>query len=47
MGGDSMYFFEKGEIIKTDVILRNLFLEYFRKNPEVKVKNDIRLKFEK
>ena len=47
MGGDSMYFFEKGEIIKTDVILRNLFLEYFRKNPEVKVKNDVRLKFEK
>ena len=47
MGGDSMYFFEKGEIIKTDVILRNLFLEYFRKNPEVKVKNDIRLKLEK
>ena len=47
MGGDSMYFFEKGETIKTDVILRNLFLEYFRKNPEVKVKNDIRLKFEK
>ena len=27
MGGDSMYFFEKGETIKTDVILRNLFLE--------------------
>ena len=47
MGGDSMYFFEKGETIKTDVILRNLFLEYFRKNPEVKVKNDVRLKFEK
>ncbi len=47
MGGDSMYFFEKGETIKTDVILRNLFLEYFRKNPEVKVENDIRLKFEK
>ena len=47
MGGDSMYFFEKGETIKTDVILRNLFLEYFRKNPEVKVKNDIHLKFEK
>lgn len=47
MGGDSMYFFEKGETVKTDVILRNLFLEYFRKNPEVKVKNDVRLKFEK
>ena len=47
MGGDSMYFFEKGEMIKTNVILRDLFLEYFRKNPEVKVKNDVRLKFEK
>lgn len=46
-GGDSMYFFYRGEMIKTGVILRNLFLEYFKKSSEVKVNDEVRLKFEK
>lgn len=44
-GGDSMYFFAKGEMIKTGITLRDLFIEYFKKNLEVKVSSDVRLKF--
>lgn len=44
-GGDNMYFFAKGEMIKTGITLRDLFIEYFKKNPVVKVNQDIRLKF--
>lgn len=44
-GGDSMYFFAKGEMIKTGITLRDLFIEYFKKNPEVRVNSDVRLKF--
>lgn len=46
-GGDSMYFFTKGEVIKTGIALRDLFIEYFKKYPEIKVSEDIRLKFVK
>jgi hypothetical protein len=40
-----MKFFSKGELISTGIKLRDLFLEYFKKNPEVKANTDIRLNF--
>ena len=40
-----MKFFSKGELISTGIKLRDLFLEYFKKNPEVKANKDIRLNF--
>lgn len=45
MGGDYMSFFGKGEMISTGIRLRDLFIEYFKKNPEVKTSQDIRLNF--
>lgn len=45
MGGDYMSFFSKGEMISTGIKLRDLFIEYFKKNPEVKTSQDIRLNF--
>lgn len=45
MGGDYMSFFTKGEMISTGIRLRDLFIEYFKKNPEVKTSTDIRLHF--
>ncbi len=45
MGGDYMSFFTKGEMISTGIRLRDLFIEYFKKNPEVKPSTDIRLNF--
>ena len=45
LGGDNMKFFSKGELISTGIKLRDLFLEYFKKNPEVKANTDIRLNF--
>lgn len=45
LGGDNMNFFGKGEMIPTGLKLRDLFMEYFRRNPEVKANTDIRLKF--
>ncbi|MDO4763762.1 MAG: 5'-nucleotidase [Flavobacteriaceae bacterium] len=47
LGGDYMTFFAKGELIRTNVKLRDLFMEYFKKTPEVKANTDIRLKFRK
>lgn len=44
-GGDYMTFFAKGEMTKTGMTLRDLFIEKFKQNPEVKVKDEIRLKF--
>ncbi len=44
-GGDRMYFFKKGEIISTGIKLRDLFLEKFKENPEIKAPTDIRLTF--
>lgn len=45
LGGDNMKFFSKGEMIPTGLKLRDVFMEYFRKNPEIKANTDIRLKF--
>jgi len=45
LGGDNMKFFSKGEIITTGIKLRDLFIEYFKKNPEVKSNTEIRLNF--
>lgn len=43
LGGDYMYFFSKGEIISTDIKLRDLFINCFRKNPTIVVPTDKRL----
>lgn len=47
LGGDSMKFFSSGEMISTGIKLRDLFIEYFKKNPETDTNrnNDIRLNF--
>ena len=44
-GGDNMKFFTKGEMISTGLKLRDLFIEYFKKNPEIKVSTETRLNF--
>jgi 2',3'-cyclic-nucleotide 2'-phosphodiesterase (5'-nucleotidase family) len=45
LGGDNMKFFAKGESISTGIKLRDLFIEYFKNNPEVTAQTDIRLNF--
>lgn len=45
LGGDNMKFFSKGEMISTGIKLRELFLEYFKKNPEIKANKEVRLNF--
>ncbi|WP_299180024.1 5'-nucleotidase C-terminal domain-containing protein [uncultured Chryseobacterium sp.] len=45
LGGDNMKFFSKGESISTGIKLRDLFIDYFRKNPEVVPNTDVRLNF--
>ena len=45
MGGDNMDYFKKGEMISTGIKLRDLFLEKFKANPEIKVPTDLRLNF--
>ena len=45
LGGDNMDYFKKGEMIATGIKLRDLFLEKFIANPEVKVPTDSRLNF--
>lgn len=45
LGGDNMDYFKKGEMIPTGIKLRDLFLEKFIANPEVKVPTDSRLNF--
>lgn len=45
LGGDNMKFFSKGESISTGIRLRDLFIEYFRKNSEVVPHTDVRLNF--
>ena len=45
LGGDNMRYFGKGEMIPTGIKLRDLFLQKFKENPEVKVPADIRLQF--
>ncbi|GAA5095472.1 5'-nucleotidase [Chryseobacterium ginsengisoli] len=45
LGGDNMKFFSKGESISTGIKLRDLFIDYFKKNPEVVANTDVRLNF--
>lgn len=45
LGGDNMKFFSKGESIPTGIKLRDLFVDYFKKNTEINPKEDIRLNF--
>jgi len=45
LGGDNMKFFGKGESIPTGIKLRDLFIDYFKKNAEINPKEDIRLNF--
>ena len=45
LGGDNMKFFSKGEIITTGLRMRDVFMEYFKKNPEIKTSSEIRLNF--
>ncbi|CAH0253053.1 5'-nucleotidase C-terminal domain-containing protein [Chryseobacterium sp. WG14] len=45
LGGDNMKFFAKGESIPTGIKLRDLFIEYFKKTPEVVPNTDVRLNF--
>lgn len=45
LGGDNMKFFSKGESIPTRIKLRDLFIDYFKKNTEINPKEDIRLNF--
>lgn len=45
LGGDNMKFFSKGEMIPTGLKLRDLFIDYFKKNPEVVPHTDVRLNF--
>lgn len=45
LGGDNMKFFSKGESIPTGIKLRDLFIDYFKKNAEINPKEDIRLNF--
>ena len=45
-GGDYMKFFLKGEqLIPTEMTLRDLFIEKFKQNPEIKIKQEQRLQF--
>ena len=45
LGGDNMKFFAKGESISTGIKMRDLFIDYFKKTPEVVVNSDVRLNF--
>jgi 2',3'-cyclic-nucleotide 2'-phosphodiesterase (5'-nucleotidase family) len=45
LGGDNMKFFSEGESIPTGIKLRDLFIDYFKKNAEINPKEDIRLNF--
>lgn len=45
LGGDNMKFFAKGESIPTGIKLRDLFIEYFKKNQHINPKEEVRLNF--
>ena len=45
LGGDNMKFFAKGESIPTGLKMRDLFIDYFKKNPEVNASTEVRLNF--
>lgn len=44
-GGDNMKFFTAGEMIPTQIKLRDLFIEKFKQNPEIQSPTDLRLIF--
>lgn len=45
LGGDNMKFFSRGEVINTGLRMRDVFMEYFKKNPEIKASTETRLNF--
>jgi len=45
LGGDNMKFFAKGESIPTGMKMRDLFINYFKKMPEVNASTEVRLNF--
>lgn len=45
LGGDNMKFFSKGEAISTGIKLRDLYIDYFKRNPEIISPTDVRLNF--
>lgn len=45
LGGDNMKFFAKGESIPTGIKLRDLFIEYFKKNQQINPQEEVRLNF--
>ncbi|OCK53314.1 bifunctional NAD pyrophosphatase/5'-nucleotidase [Chryseobacterium sp. CBo1] len=45
LGGDNMKFFSKGESIPTGIKLRDLFIDYFKKNQQINPKEEVRLNF--
>lgn len=45
LGGDNMKFFGNGQLIPTGMKLRDLFVDKFKANPEVKANTDTRLIF--
>nr|WP_314494335.1 5'-nucleotidase [uncultured Chryseobacterium sp.] len=45
LGGDNMKFFAKGESIPTGIKLRDLFIDYFKKNQQINPQEEIRLNF--
>lgn len=45
LGGDNMRFFSVGEMISTQIKLRDLYIEKFKQNPQVKIPTDLRLIF--
>jgi len=45
LGGDNMKFFAKGESIPTGIKLRDLFIEYFKKNQQINPQEEVRLQF--
>lgn len=45
LGGDNMKFFSKGELISTGEKLRDLYIEEFKKHPEITAPDDVRLIF--
>ncbi|MCX8531768.1 5'-nucleotidase C-terminal domain-containing protein [Chryseobacterium luquanense] len=45
LGGDNMKFFSRGESIPTGIKLRDLFIEYFKKNQQINPKEEVRLNF--
>lgn len=45
LGGDNMKFFTKGEMLLTGLKLRDVFLDYFKRNTVINAPTDIRLTF--